>query len=188
MGKGFGIKSFILGGLIGAAIALLYAPRTGEETRAIVADKVDDLLGQGQTLYAQGRVKIKDGISAVQPVISKKNDELREKIENARSAIAEQVVKNAAAARDVINDKVPVAGEKINQAVDVVRGQIDAAAAKLKDAAVDNAAKTAGTDAADPAAAAEEAVIGEATTGEVVAQAFSDSTYAQPTSGATDAQ
>lgn len=170
MGKGFGIKSFILGGLVGAAIALLYAPRTGEETRALVADKADELLGQGKTIYVQSRTKIQDGIAAAQPVISKKNDELREKIESARSVIAEQVVKNAAAARDVINDKVPVAGEKINQAVDVVRGQIDTAAAKLKDAAATNAAKTADAGATPALESKSEAVIGEATTGEAAGE------------------
>lgn len=38
MGTKFG--AFLAGGLAGAAIALLYAPRPGEETRAIVTDKM----------------------------------------------------------------------------------------------------------------------------------------------------
>ena len=141
MGKGFRLGWFVFGGAVGAVIALLYAPRSGEETRAIVADKAADLLGQGQTIYVQGRTKIKEGIAAAQPVISKKSDELREKIENARTVIAEQVVKNAAVARDVISEKIPVAGEKIHQAVDVVKGQIDAAATKLRETAASNTAK-----------------------------------------------
>ncbi|MCL1891156.1 MAG: YtxH domain-containing protein [Coriobacteriia bacterium] len=146
MAKGFGLGSLIVGGAIGAALALLYAPRRGDETRAIVADKVDEIWGQGQEFYSQGYTKIQEGITAAQPVIdkvqegihaaqpviAKKNDELREKIESARSVIADQVAKNAAAARDTINDKVPVASEKINQAVDVVKGQIDAAAKGAK--------------------------------------------------------
>jgi len=168
MGKGCGIKSFVLGGIVGATVALLFAPRPGSETRACVAEKVDGLMGHGQNLYTTGKTKVQDGFSVVQPVISKKNDELRAKIESARSAIAEQVVKNAAAARDVINDKVPVTGEKINPEVDVVKGQIDDAAAKLKNAAADNVVKAA------EAAGADEAVIGEATTGEVVDQALGE--------------
>ncbi|MCL2757479.1 MAG: YtxH domain-containing protein [Coriobacteriia bacterium] len=123
MSKKWIIGSFLLGGAIGATVALLFAPRSGSETRALVADKVEEAWGQGQ-LYT------KNAYAKIQPVISQKNDELREKIENARAAIAEQVAKNAAAACNAINEKVPVASEKITQAVDVVKGKIDAAASK----------------------------------------------------------
>ena len=129
MGK---VGSFILGGLVGATVALIFAPRSGEETRALVAEKADEYWGKGQTWYNQGKVYVKEGVSGVQPTISKKSDELRQKIDNARTLIAEQVAKNASAARDVINDKVPVAAEKINQAADVVRGRIDSAADLLR--------------------------------------------------------
>jgi gas vesicle protein len=132
MGK-FG--SFLLGGAIGVGVALLFAPRTGEETRALVAEKADEYWGRGQTWYDQGKTRVQDGVAGVQPAINKTGDELREKIDNARTLIAEQVAKNAATARDVINDKVPVAAERINQAADVVRGRIDTAATKLKDRA-----------------------------------------------------
>ena len=40
--------SFIIGGIVGAAAALLYAPRTGEETRAYVADKANEAWGSAQ--------------------------------------------------------------------------------------------------------------------------------------------
>lgn len=33
----------VLGGAIGAGVALLFAPRSGEETRKIIKDKADDL-------------------------------------------------------------------------------------------------------------------------------------------------
>jgi gas vesicle protein len=127
--------SFLLGGAIGAGVALLFAPRSGEETRALVAEKADEYWGKGQVWYDQGKARIQEGVSGVQPAINKTGDELREKIDNARALIAEQVAKNAAAAREVINDKVPVAAERINQVADVVRGRIDSAAGKLQDRA-----------------------------------------------------
>jgi gas vesicle protein len=127
--------SFLLGGAIGAGIALLFAPRTGEETRALVAEKADEYWGKGQDLYGQGKTRVQDGVAGVQPAVNKTGDELREKIDNARVLIAEQVAKNAAAARDAINEKVPAATERINQTVDVVRGHIDAALSDLKDRA-----------------------------------------------------
>jgi gas vesicle protein len=156
MSKKFGIGAFLLGGVVGAAIGLLYAPKPGVETRAAVADKVDELWGQSQTLYTQGKVKVQETVATVSPAIKKQNDELREKIETARSLIADQVAKNAAAARDIINDKVPVAAEKINQVADVVRGQIDAAATALKGKTAEVAADAPAIDApAEPSAVVE---------------------------------
>ncbi|MDR1422490.1 MAG: YtxH domain-containing protein [Coriobacteriales bacterium] len=129
MGK-FG--SFVIGGLVGAALGILFAPRSGEETRAQLAEKADEYWGKGVSFYDQGKARVQEGVAGVQPVINQKSDELRAKIDNARTLIAEQVAKNAAAARDAINDKVPVAAEKINSAVDVVRGQLDNAASALR--------------------------------------------------------
>ncbi|MDR3037172.1 MAG: YtxH domain-containing protein [Coriobacteriales bacterium] len=127
--------SFLLGGIVGAGVALLFAPRNGEETRALVAEKADEYWGKGQTWYGEGKARVQEGVAGVQPAINRTGDELREKIDNARTLIAEQVAKNAAAARDVINDKMPVAAEKIGQAADVVRGRIDGAATLIKDKA-----------------------------------------------------
>ena len=42
------LGTFIIGGIVGAAAALLYAPRTGEETRAYVADKANEAWGNAQ--------------------------------------------------------------------------------------------------------------------------------------------
>jgi len=123
---------FLLGGVIGAGVALLFAPRPGVETRALIAEKADEYWGKGQTWYDQGKSYVRESVADVQPSINKKSDELRQKIESARTLIAEQVAKNAAAARDTINEKMPVAAEKINQAADVVRGRIDQASDAVK--------------------------------------------------------
>ncbi|MDR2196547.1 MAG: YtxH domain-containing protein [Coriobacteriales bacterium] len=140
MGK---FVSFVIGGAVGAALGILFAPRSGEETRAQIAEKADEYWGRGVVFYDQSKARVQEGVANVQPAISKKGDELREKIDNARTLIAEQVAKNAEAARDAINDKVPVAADKISQAVDVVRGQLDNAASALRSKA------TAAADAAE---------------------------------------
>ena len=46
---------FLAGGVIGAAAALLYAPRTGAETRALVAEKANEAMGQAQTYAGQAQ-------------------------------------------------------------------------------------------------------------------------------------
>ncbi len=55
MAKKLGI--FLAGGVIGAAVALLYAPRPGAETRAIVAEKANEAWSQAQELGAQAVVR-----------------------------------------------------------------------------------------------------------------------------------
>lgn len=51
MGNKLGV--FLAGGLVGAAAALLCAPRSGRETRTLVADKVNEAWGEAQNLGTQ---------------------------------------------------------------------------------------------------------------------------------------
>lgn len=110
---------FIVGGIVGAVAGLLYAPRAGAQTRALVSEKVNAVWGEASD-FAQSAgvaapgVVIQDvaanaqavaqnvqakvqGVAQVapEPVVEADNDDLREKIEAARERIAAQVVKNA---------------------------------------------------------------------------------------------
>lgn len=110
---------FIVGGVIGAVAGLLYAPRAGAQTRALVSEKVNAVWGEASD-FAQSAgvvapgVVIQDvaanaqavaqnvqakvqGVAQVtpEPAVEADNDDLREKIEAARERIAAQVVKNA---------------------------------------------------------------------------------------------
>ena len=44
------VMSFLLGGLAGAAIAILFAPRPGRETREILTDRLQEGLARGKDL------------------------------------------------------------------------------------------------------------------------------------------
>lgn len=116
---------FIVGGVVGAVAGLLYAPRAGAQTRALVSEKVNAVWGEASD-FAQSAgvvapgVVIQDvaanaqavaqnvqakvqGVTQVapepEPVAEADNDDLREKIEAARERIAAQVVKNAEESR-----------------------------------------------------------------------------------------
>ncbi|MDR3307185.1 MAG: YtxH domain-containing protein [Endomicrobium sp.] len=67
--------AFILGGLIGAALGILYAPKSGKETRRDikrfsedVADTVkdlgEDLTEKGRKIYEEGKDKINEVFEA----------------------------------------------------------------------------------------------------------------------------
>jgi gas vesicle protein len=66
------LTAFILGGIIGAALGILYAPRSGRETRynirrmgEDIADTVsglsDDMKETGRKIYEEGREKVMTG-------------------------------------------------------------------------------------------------------------------------------
>ncbi|MEO8358712.1 MAG: YtxH domain-containing protein [Vicinamibacteria bacterium] len=44
------LLSFIVGGIAGAALAVLFAPRSGRETREMIADQVKDGVAKGRDL------------------------------------------------------------------------------------------------------------------------------------------
>jgi len=68
-GAGTVIVAFVLGAITGAAVALLVAPASGEETRRVLgdkaresADKARDLAGQGREIWNRQRDTITSAI------------------------------------------------------------------------------------------------------------------------------
>jgi gas vesicle protein len=68
---------FLAGAAIGAAIALLYAPASGEETRAKLLDKANegrdllgergrDLMDRGRELYSKGKTMADEAADLVE--------------------------------------------------------------------------------------------------------------------------
>lgn len=51
------IRTFLLGGAVGAGIAMLLTPRTGEETQAQLRDRVKGLRDQYGDVIEQGRIR-----------------------------------------------------------------------------------------------------------------------------------
>ncbi len=126
------IGPFITGAAIGALAALLLAPKTGEQTRAFVAEKANAVAGEakdfgagfpasaqdafkvaqekGQGFVAGAQARVKEATGQPAEIDS---DDLREKIEAARQRIAAQVMENAEAAK-----AVEVAAEAVEEAAE----------------------------------------------------------------------
>ena len=54
------VKGFLIGGVIGAALGILYAPKSGEETREDISKKTDELLAKAKEEYEQAAKKLSD--------------------------------------------------------------------------------------------------------------------------------
>jgi gas vesicle protein len=71
---------FIMGGLIGAAVALLYAPQSGEETRAAIRDKSIELKDQASEQAAQLRDQAQVRIADLQSQAQQQLTTLQEQV------------------------------------------------------------------------------------------------------------
>jgi gas vesicle protein len=74
------VLAFLLGGIVGTAIGILYAPRAGKETRKSIrrlsediADNVndfgEDIAKAGKRIYEEGREKVLSGKDKVSEAI-----------------------------------------------------------------------------------------------------------------------
>jgi gas vesicle protein len=54
---------FLVGGAIGAILALLYAPKGGKELRTDIREKTDEYLGEAEKYIAEAKDKIRDMIN-----------------------------------------------------------------------------------------------------------------------------
>ena len=56
------IVSFSAGAIVGAGLALLYAPKTGQEVRERVSDATDDAISKMKNMTADAQQKLNRGL------------------------------------------------------------------------------------------------------------------------------
>ena len=54
------VSGFVIGGLVGAAVALLFAPQSGEETRTLIYDKGIELKDQAEEIIDDTRTRAEE--------------------------------------------------------------------------------------------------------------------------------
>jgi len=82
-GSGTVIVAFVLGALTGAAVALLTAPASGDETRRILAEKARDSREKAQEAARQGR----EFLNRQRETLTTAVERGREAYEQARSGV-----------------------------------------------------------------------------------------------------
>ena len=91
------ILSFLLGGLTGAALAVLFAPRSGRETRELLGEKLREGAERGREIRervaAKGRETLEeatDYLSKGKETVERKRDRLAAAIEAGRQAYRDE--------------------------------------------------------------------------------------------------
>jgi gas vesicle protein len=91
---GSGVKWFLAGAALGGALALLFAPQSGEDTRRIIRRKARDLrelaedgLDDLGDRFEEGKDRVRDEAERVRDVVRERVDDVRERATDARDAV-----------------------------------------------------------------------------------------------------
>jgi gas vesicle protein len=75
------IPSFFLGGLIGAGVALLLAPRAGKETRQQIKGTAEDVKGKAEDYYEQVRETVTSALEHGKGFVAEKKDHIAKAVQ-----------------------------------------------------------------------------------------------------------
>lgn len=100
MAQGDKVIYFLVGGFVGAAVALLFAPKSGEETRNLLgtryrdgAEKLASKVAQGQAQFREGSQWFEDQAAKGKETLAQKSREAVEKFTAAVDQSKETVAK-----------------------------------------------------------------------------------------------
>jgi gas vesicle protein len=116
--SGSGIGSFLLGTLIGAGVALLFAPRTGEETREEIRTGATKLRRQAEDTVRNVQGAVYDSLDKARSGVNDRIDQARDAFDAGRQAARETRVD--------VEERVREARERVRSGVDEARDRVRA--------------------------------------------------------------
>lgn len=105
------LAGFVIGGLVGAATALILAPQSGAETRAQIAAKGDELRRAGEEQFTEYRGNIESAVTEAKSRVQEGSGQIQER---ARIVLDEGMSKVSKSA-DKAQEAVAKAQEEIAQ-------------------------------------------------------------------------
>src|SRR5712692_2779522 len=80
-----------VGAIIGAGVALLLAPKTGEETRELLREKGADFAQRAQERVGDAQLRAQEYLGKGREVVEEKSAQLRAAFEAGRSAMRDEI-------------------------------------------------------------------------------------------------
>jgi gas vesicle protein len=94
------LKGLIIGGLIGAALGILYAPKSGKETREDIAHKTEELLNKAKEEYEKAVAKSKLAYESAVKRLQELELSAKGKVEEVESKVSELANKSFETVQD----------------------------------------------------------------------------------------
>lgn len=94
------LKGLVIGGLAGAVIGILYAPKSGKETREEIGKKAEELLAKAKEEYEQALEKSRKTYETAVSRLKKIEETAREKVGELESKAGEMVEKGKVSLED----------------------------------------------------------------------------------------
>lgn len=88
-GGGGGLGSFILGALVGAGLALLFAPQSGEETQEEIKTRALKLKGAAQDKVREAQDGFESRLSAAREGVQTRVESVKDALDSGRQAAVE---------------------------------------------------------------------------------------------------
>jgi gas vesicle protein len=145
------LLAFLLGGVLGAVLGLLFAPRSGKESRDMIADGAQKYWDQGVELYGTGVDKVTELYESGKETAGSTTADLRGKIDAARDRLQDQVAETVPAAKDAVDKASGATKGAVDKTAGAAHKTLDNVAEKSKGKKGDKADETAEAPAADEA-------------------------------------
>lgn len=94
-GSGDFLKGLLVGGALGAVLALLYAPKSGRETREELGDRVDELYGKTREEYEAALEKTRHSYEAAVSRLRHLEEDARQKAHEMEHLVEDLVEKGS---------------------------------------------------------------------------------------------
>lgn len=107
----------ILGAAAGAVLGMMFAPRSGAESRAMAADAMNDAWDSAVDTYEQGSRAVGDAVDGFRPQVDVATDDLRAKVDAARERMNQM--------RDSLAETIAQTSEQVSDAVQTVTDMVN---------------------------------------------------------------
>jgi gas vesicle protein len=117
---GSGVAPFLIGALLGAGVALLYAPRSGEETQADIRERAARFRDAAEERFRDAQAQVEERLEQAREELMERVEAVRDAVESgkvtaheARAELEEKIERSKAAYRAGVDaaHEVAVEGE-----------------------------------------------------------------------------